>query len=248
MCLVLHLDLLIAAQRVPVSHTIVVKLRSLYTARGKRYLKTVCAQVTSEHILDSIAAYNLKLKLLETTKEDAIQVPVRDRHRAVIAVAFVDEQDVDYKDRNWHLNKGYVQSGESKMHNLVKGIGPPGSVVDHFNTCRHDNRRANLRFVSNSLNAHNRTILQEEKNKQASSYAGVSKLASGSFSARFCKQHLGTFVVEAHAAWCYNRAVYAKYGPAGKMNNVGVPESDSRVPSRGLLPKDQVRRTNTISI
>ena len=140
----------------------VVNLRSLHTARGKRYLKTVCAQVTSEHILDTIAATNLKLKLLETTKEDAIQVPVRDRHRAVIGVAFVDEQDIDYKDRPWHLNKGYVQSSKSTMHNLVKGMGPPGSLIDHFNTCRHDNRRANLRFVSYSLNRHNRTILQEK--------------------------------------------------------------------------------------
>ena len=166
--------------------------------------------------------------------------------KEVVGHALVDAQDRDYKNDRWHFSNAYVHSNRITMHQRVKGIGPPGSCIDHYNGCRHDNRRGNLRFVSSSLNGHNK-IIDKAAKIGGSSYAGVRKRPLASWAAMFQRVYVGTFEAEADAAWHYNIHAYAKYGPAARLNNVGKPESDSRCVLLGPRPKYPVRRTTLMS-
>lgn len=100
-------------------------------------------------------------------------------------VFLVDEDDFNLVSRyTWHEDKGYArttvinysrsnpQTGPRctaiMMHHLLMGKPPRGFNVDHINRNRADNRRCNLRVVTASQNARNRTW----KNRHG--YRGVS--------------------------------------------------------------------------
>lgn len=72
-------------------------------------------------------------------------------------------QDIELiKGHCWHVDKkGYAMGGTKhkrfRLHNLI--MNPPvGKVVDHINRNRLDNRRCNLRIVSNQENQRNRGL------------------------------------------------------------------------------------------
>lgn len=86
-------------------------------------------------------------------------VPLRNMKRQVIAFAQVDEIDSDLAEMRWHIDSvGYPARFHQRMHSLIAermgilGIGP---VTDHINNDKLDNRRANLRPASRSLNQRN---------------------------------------------------------------------------------------------
>lgn len=85
---------------------------------------------------------------------------LRDRSRRITGVALVDACDWGrLAARRWHLSRsGYAMSGRSPlMHREVLGLQPgDGKYVDHINGDRLDNRRANLRVVTNAENMQNR--------------------------------------------------------------------------------------------
>jgi len=64
-----------------------------------------------------------------------------------------------------------VEKAGTLMHHLVIGYPPSGEQVDHINRNKLDNRRENLRFVSQSVNTMNRGKLKNN----TSGYIGVSK-------------------------------------------------------------------------
>jgi hypothetical protein len=72
-------------------------------------------------------------------------------------VALVDEQDAPLVEgRRFHLDaEGYPATGKHlRLHRLVMGRPPaPGLVVDHRNGIKTDNRRANLEWVPQAVNA-----------------------------------------------------------------------------------------------
>lgn len=72
----------------------------------------------------------------------------------------VDDEDYSRLNRyDWELNNwGYAQTKISKkiylMHRVITNA-PKGMVVDHINRVRNDNRKENLRVVSQKENMQN---------------------------------------------------------------------------------------------
>lgn len=95
------------------------------------------------------------------------EVELRNRHREVVAVAMVDDDDFDrVTEHPWSLHPagyavGHAHFGSARtigMHAFIMdhwGAGKGGTSVDHINGDRLDNRRENLRIVSNSANQQN---------------------------------------------------------------------------------------------
>ena len=78
--------------------------------------------------------------------------------------AIVDDADFPMLNQHkWHLDsKGYAQHSITEhhkvlMHRLIIGPVPKGFVTDHINGNRLDNRRGNLRFVTQSANVRKST-------------------------------------------------------------------------------------------
>ncbi len=104
-----------------------------------------------------------------------IEVPLR-RARVVVAHALIDDQDADrVLARTWRLTpRGYAmasidQTRNVLMHRLILDA-PAGMVVDHVNGDKLDNRRENLRLVTQAQNTQN----VPARAKSTSRYRGVS--------------------------------------------------------------------------
>lgn len=83
----------------------------------------------------------------------------------------IDNADYDLvKDYSWHICDGYactnmIINGKrfyKSMHSLIMNT-QSGQKVDHKNRIRNDNRRSNLRFVTNSENSINKHIPNTNK-------------------------------------------------------------------------------------
>lgn len=73
------------------------------------------------------------------------------------AEALVDAEDYDKLSTHaWFLNyNGYARNSKrGYMHRVVLDA-PKGSMVDHINRNKLDNRKSNLRFVDKTMNMHN---------------------------------------------------------------------------------------------
>lgn len=73
----------------------------------------------------------------------------------------VDKEDYPVLSRlNWYISdNGYAITDSPvkhlKMHKLIIGPIPPKTVIDHINRDKLDNRKGNLRVVSQKINCHN---------------------------------------------------------------------------------------------
>ena len=89
-------------------------------------------------------------------------------------VILIDSADVGLaKSYCWHVDsKGYAHGGNNekrfRLHNLLMSA-PKGMVIDHINRNKLDNRRCNLRIVTNQENQFNRGLGRNNK----SGYLGV---------------------------------------------------------------------------
>ena len=133
--------------------------------------------------------------------------------------AIIDANDVDLVGQhNWCVRGGrntlYATRGEGskgnqrfiRLHRFLTDA-PKDLIVDHINGNGLDNRRCNLRLVSNSENTRNQTI----KNNNTSGYKGVSLYkATGRWCAKICvegKQYfLGYFDTPEEASIAYQNA------------------------------------------
>jgi HNH endonuclease len=83
-----------------------------------------------------------------------MKIPVGRTHFAII-----DDEDYELVSQyHWHYHEGYARSldcPQSMMHRLINKT-PEGLDTDHINRDRSDNRKANLRSVTRSINGHNR--------------------------------------------------------------------------------------------
>lgn len=101
-----------------------------------------------------------------------------------------------------------------RMHHCIIGLPlNPGICVDHINGDPLDNRRSNLRFVTNRQNSHNRVEHRGEKRK-SSKYIGVSFDKSRGLWEAYIQVsgkriHLGRHATEDGAAAAY-QAYYDK--------------------------------------
>lgn len=134
----------------------------------------------------------------------------------------------------WHLGSGgyarrTIHLGRGKGKQDPKGIWmhrelmkpEQGFFVDHINGNRLDNRKSNLRIVSNLQNCWNKRIL----NKNTSGYKGVSwkkdKMKFKAYITVNTKQvHLGYFNCPLEAAKAYDEAALKYFGEYARINHV----------------------------
>lgn len=99
---------------------------------------------------------------------------------------------------------GYRHHAHKLAWLLSTGAWPTG-VIDHINGNPADNRIANLRDVSHSVNSQNQRRPQSDN--KSTGVLGVTKSRNGKFEARIWKEdkniHIGTFdtAAKAHAAY-----------------------------------------------
>lgn len=91
-------------------------------------------------------------------KDDYLLLPIG--LNAKHGYAKVDKLDRDkIEGKMWTLCKGYPLTNRGSyrihLHHLIIGHPPKNKVVDHINRDRLDNRRENLRFVSQHINSLN---------------------------------------------------------------------------------------------
>ncbi len=136
--------------------------------------------------------------------------------------ALVDGDDYDRVCcKFWNLNKGYAQTNIPKsngvgsttttMHRFILKA-KRGILIDHINGDKLDNRRANLRIASFSLNAQNHRLYKTSK----TGISGVFKGERGKFivyiNVEGKRHHIGSFTELAQAATARQEAEIAHYG------------------------------------
>ena len=96
-------------------------------------------------------------------------------------LATVDDEDfekvsrfqwvADVRDRIVYVARVSKKGEPKRLHELIL-VAPPGLVVDHIDGNGLNNRRSNLRVVTNSVNIHNRHGLSR---RNTSSFTGVGR-------------------------------------------------------------------------
>lgn len=161
--------------------------------------------------------------------EKFYRVEIFDRNFIKVGEALVDSEDIiKIKGFKWHVHpNGYVHNNKgTPMHHIILDFIFDGysTVVDHINGNRKDNRKSNLRLVSNGENCLNRHSLNSNN---SSGYYGVCwKKESKKWCARITRDgkrvHLGYFVNKDDAAMAYDKAVANctdnKYRPSNNIS------------------------------
>lgn len=110
-------------------------------------------------------------------------------------VAIVDFEDVWAAGHNWSAlvatdDHVYAYLGGFLLHRLIMDAVPgDGKHIDHINGDTLDCRRSNLRLVSASENLRNR----KTNSNNTSGFPGVRKNKNGTYSAKICGDHIGTY-------------------------------------------------------
>lgn len=137
-----------------------------------------------------------------------------------------DPEDYDLVSRfKWRKCEGYARSHERipggqtnyKMHRLIMGVNDPRLVVDHINGNTLDNRRSNLRILTNKENRWN----CHNYKQSSSNYPGVVQAknkwrAQIGFASK--SYHLGYYDTELEAAMVWEAHARFIRGLYGKWN------------------------------
>jgi hypothetical protein len=146
-------------------------------------------------------------------------------------VAFVDDADYDHLLRfTWFISdKGYA-IGNACINGLYKTIRMHCVImrakgIDHRDTNRLNNQRANLRIATQSQNSGNQKILARKTHNSKSKYKGVSwSSASQKWRTQIVYMykhiHLGYFHNEQEAAKAYNAKAIELFGEFARINEV----------------------------
>lgn len=141
--------------------------------------------------------------------------------------AIIDISSSHLIKHKWNLsNTGYpytyINGSPVMLHRAVIGKNPKHKVTDHINRNKLDNRRSNLRFVSQHINTMNVGISKNNK----TGYKGVSlhKLHNGDIKYRACiwklykRIHIGVYDTPKEASLAYNRVALDLYGKDAYIN------------------------------
>jgi hypothetical protein len=159
--------------------------------------------------------------------------------------AIISYEDYDLVNKyNWHKNKrGYARGicGDDKklqsMHRFIMKT-PEDMVVDHINHNCIDNRRFNLRNVSNLINSSNR---QKSKNKKSSKYKGISyKIGQNKFQATTTFNnkhiHIGVYKTENDALTAYELYIAHNFEDDICIGKLNFPEKLEEYRSMEYIP------------
>ncbi len=127
-------------------------------------------------------------------------------------------QSMGYAIRRLGKNEG---KGMILMHRAIIGDIPKGMQVDHINRNKLDNRRSNLRIVTNAQNSRNRTI----SGNNLSGFRGVywSKLGSKwevRIKYNYQSYFLGLFDSKLEASKVYDREATRLFKQYAVLNHV----------------------------
>jgi len=145
-------------------------------------------------------------------------------HRYPYAVANIPHPNGawKYRKRQGRIDRERRRTG-LYLHHLIMGKPPKGKCIDHINHDGLNNRKENLRFVTQSQNGQN-----SRKSKNCSSrYKGVSlhkrprsKRWAAHITHKRKKTHIGYFTCEHEAALAYNKKAKELWGEHALLNEV----------------------------
>jgi hypothetical protein len=142
---------------------------------------------------------------------------------------------------SWYINiGGYAESAlRGLMHRYIVGETDMHVMVDHINTNKTDNRKANLRRATAALNGHNRV----KRAAGSSQYTGVSITPERTWKSGMAHEHvhhyLGTYRSEVVAAWVRDQFALEIYGTNARLNGVAQPTGWTYRDKRGYLDEAQ---------
>lgn len=125
--------------------------------------------------------------------------------------------------------RGYHENGKVvilKMHHAVFGKPPAGYVIDHINGNKLDNRKCNLRLVTQQQNCFNsKKRIAPVSGKKPSRFKGVGwrenrKKWRSRITFNGKRYYLGQYETEEEAALAYNKAAKSFFGEYAKLNEI----------------------------
>ena len=154
--------------------------------------------------------------IIKDKKQQLLFIPLFSEDDIFLEYTYTEMDNLDLiVDHKFRLKiksngKKYVKNSKNiSMHEIIFGRkAKPGYVIDHINSNGVDNRRVNLREITNSQNAYNKI---KSTNNVTSKYMGVFKDKNNKWVSQirfeYKKYHIGTFNTEEEAAKA--RDIYA---------------------------------------
>ncbi len=168
---------------------------------------------------------------------EQIKIPLRNIDKNIIDYAIISANYKDYKNiskeiyekiinSKWHLTKyGYVQNNFGNLHRVLMGAKIEDPNIDHINGNKLDNLSTNLRFVTNSQNAQNKS----KKKGCSSEYIGASfDKKSNKWKCQIRINGIKkswTFDTKECAAYWYDTKAIIHHGSDAKINKISKPNN-----------------------